>query len=156
MVDVDKIGAVGYSMGGSTYQYISWENPSSFKAGVLLASFLQTDSSDVSFVPSNSTYPPNLLVAVGELDELVNIPSELEKLKNITNTTVESLEEGVTYGSFADGSARRYCLGGSNHIFAAVDHALIDCTIDWFRSSLFQSVFQSQPIFFILRSPPSL
>jgi len=44
--------------------------------------------------------------------------------------------EGVTYGDFENGSARKYFIGKSDHVFAPIDQILIDCAVDWMVSAL--------------------
>lgn len=124
---IERIGIIGHSMGaGLALRTLDMTNVPIDSIILLGGSY----SSDLI----NSTYPNNIMVAVGRYDELFvdkNIEEDLGIKFDITN-----FEEGITYGNFIDGTARRLVLSDSNHLFEIADPTLISETVDWFADSL--------------------
>ncbi len=86
----------------------------------------------------NATSPPNFLLAVGKNDELVNPLAAQSAISNITTGIAdgEKLQFDTTAGDFGSYSARRIFLGPSNHVFEAIDHRIIEESVNWMLLSL--------------------
>jgi hypothetical protein len=78
------------------------------------------------------------MIAVGENDELVNPLLAQAALSNITEGIAEGdkIEFDTTIGEFSAYSARRIFLGPSNHVFEAIDHRIIEESVNWVLLSL--------------------
>lgn len=124
-VDSTQLGLIGHSMGGG----ISWtaieDSELTVRAIVLVGSGVSKSA--------NITYPNNMLVAVGDFDEL-SYPLNLTYLE--TSFGVSPVESGVTYGSFNDGTARRLVFARTNHLFVTIDSTIISETTEWMMNSL--------------------
>jgi hypothetical protein len=83
---------------------------------------------------ANTTYPHNVMVAVGDFDSLSSYPRNLTLLEGAFGVT--DIEPGVLYGSFSDGSARMIVIPRTNHLFETIDPVLVSETVDWMRNSL--------------------
>jgi hypothetical protein len=79
-------------------------------------------------------YTPNTLVAVGDFDALSSYPSEPTRLDAFFNVT--GVEPGVTYGDFAERTARKLFLAKTNHLFETIDPAIVSESIEWMKESL--------------------
>jgi dienelactone hydrolase len=132
-VDESEMGLIGHSMGGG----YSWRaiNQSSVVVDALILVGAGVYSS--ATVP----YRPNTLVAVGDFDSLSSYPGEPTNLDSYFNVT--GVEPGVTYGNFAEGTARKLFLAKTNHLFETIDLAIVSESIEWMKESLKNGVEDS-------------
>ncbi|MFW9979561.1 MAG: dienelactone hydrolase family protein [Candidatus Thorarchaeota archaeon] len=124
-VDTSAIGLVGHSMGGGTAWQAMSDTSIDVKAVVLVGSWIRSDW--------NATYPSNLLVTVGDFDSLFS-GRDVTMLDDIFNTT--SVADGVLYGDFDSGTARKYVLAKTNHLFETIDPEIVSETVEWMKDSL--------------------
>ncbi len=124
-VDANQLALIGHSMGGG----IAWSALSSSEhtvnAIILVGSGVRNTA--------NSTYPHNILVAVGEFDELIY---PLNKTALEPSFGVTDIETGVTYGDFSSGTARRLVVSRTNHLFCTIDPFFVSETVEWVKDSL--------------------
>jgi pimeloyl-ACP methyl ester carboxylesterase len=74
-------------------------------------------------------YPGNLLIALGEYDEMISTQEALEAIRTATGN--ESAEAGITYGSFENGTAYKLALAPTDHVFAAIDGEIVRAATTW-------------------------
>jgi len=74
-------------------------------------------------------FPGNLLIAIGELDEMITAEDALNAIRAATGNA--SAEAGVTYGSFVNHTAYRLTLAPTDHVFEALDGKIISDAISW-------------------------
>lgn len=74
-------------------------------------------------------FPGNLIIAVGEYDEMISNEAALEAIRTATGNS--SAEAGVTYGSFINQTAYRLAFAPTDHVFEAVDSTIVSETITW-------------------------
>ncbi len=127
---VSSIGFIGHSMGTSIA--IAAINASSIQVNAFVLVGGGGRSIDMW---SNTTYPSNMLVAVGLYDELFNIPQLQATLAGPFNTSGLVIP-GTLYGSFSLGTARKLILTPTNHLFETIDPQIISETIEWLMFSL--------------------
>ncbi|NWF97037.1 MAG: alpha/beta fold hydrolase [Candidatus Thorarchaeota archaeon] len=125
-VDASQIGIVGHSMGGGIALRAINESSTVVNALVLVGSGVGRYS--------NTTYPRNLMVAVGDFDSLSAYPSNTTLLSSVFG--VPQPQPGVLYGDFGTGSARKLVLSDTNHLFETIDPVIISATIEWMKDSL--------------------
>jgi len=131
-VDSTKIGLIGHSMGGGIAWSAIEESSTNVDALVLVGSGLNR-----SVMP----YIPNTLIATGEFDALSSLGSDLSPLENFFG--VSDVEEGITYGNFSDGSARRVVLPRTNHLFETIDSVIVAESVEWMKEGLKDGVEDS-------------
>jgi hypothetical protein len=124
-VDSRSIGVIGHSMGGGTLQGALDSTTANVRAVVLVGSWV----SDTW----NATYPSNLLITVGDFDSLFS-GRDATDLVDIFNTS--TVEEYTTYGDFDSGTARKFVLARTNHLFETIDPEIISETVEWMKESL--------------------
>ncbi|MDF1537316.1 MAG: alpha/beta fold hydrolase [Candidatus Thorarchaeota archaeon] len=125
-VDSSSIGLIGHSMGGgSVWQAIN-ESTVTVGAAVLVGSGSSSDW--------NATYPNNVLITVGSFDSLSSYPRNTTRLEPLFGVT--GIEEYVTYGDFADGSARRFAVASTNHLFETINPEIVTESVEWMKNSL--------------------
>jgi dienelactone hydrolase len=124
-VDSGSIGVIGHSMGGGTLRGALDSSAANVRAVVLVGSWV----SDTW----NATYPSNLLVTVGDFDSLFS-GRDATGLEDAFNTT--NVEEYTTYGDFDSGTARKYVLARTNHLFETIDPEIVSETVEWMKDSL--------------------
>ncbi len=74
-------------------------------------------------------FPGNLLIAVGEYDEMISPEDALKALRTATGN--ESAVAGVTYGSLANQTAYRLAFGPTDHVFEAIDGTIVKESVSW-------------------------
>jgi pimeloyl-ACP methyl ester carboxylesterase len=74
-------------------------------------------------------FPGNLLIAIGEYDEMITAEDALNAIRTATGNS--SAVAGVTYGSFANHTAYRLALAPTDHVFEALDGTVIQDAISW-------------------------
>lgn len=74
-------------------------------------------------------FPGNLIIAVGEYDEMISNEDALEAIRIATGNS--SAEAGVTYGSFTNQTAYRLAFAPTDHVFEAVDSTIVSDTVTW-------------------------
>ncbi|MEM2142095.1 MAG: alpha/beta fold hydrolase [Candidatus Thorarchaeota archaeon] len=124
-VDNTRIGVVGHSMGGGIAREAISESSVVVNAFVAIGSWVSW---------ANTTYPNNLLVAVGDFDSLSSYPSNPALLQDVFGTL--DITPGTIYGSFSDGTARMIVIPRTNHLFETIDPTIVSETVDWMRNSL--------------------
>lgn len=74
-------------------------------------------------------FPGNLLIAIGEFDEMITTEDALNAIRAATGNS--SAEADVTYGSFENHTAYRLTLAPTDHVFEALDTKVIAEAISW-------------------------
>jgi alpha/beta superfamily hydrolase len=74
-------------------------------------------------------FPGNLLIAIGEYDEMISTSDALNALRAATGNS--SAVAGVTYGSFDNQTAYRLALAPTDHVFEALDGTVVEESISW-------------------------
>ncbi|TFG27178.1 hypothetical protein EU528_13295 [Candidatus Thorarchaeota archaeon] len=74
-------------------------------------------------------FPGNLLIAVGEYDEMITVDDALNAIRTATGN--ESAEADVTYGSLVNQTAYRLALAPTDHVFEAVDGTIVEESCEW-------------------------
>ncbi|MHA2053658.1 MAG: alpha/beta hydrolase, partial [Candidatus Hodarchaeales archaeon] len=133
--NLSRLGIVGHSMGAGAAHTtaLKFQN---ITATVLIGSVgLVTNGTILN--DFNSTFPENLLVAIGEYDEFYSDISRLNTLlMPIFGSTSPVIPNHAFYGSFTSRDARRLVVSKTNHILEPVDPHIISETIDWLQNSL--------------------
>jgi dienelactone hydrolase len=125
-VNSSSVGLMGHSMGGGIAWNAIGASEVRVDAFVLIGSWVSNEA--------NSTYPHNMLVAVGEFDSLSSYPRNLSLLENAFGT--DDVQSDVTYGDFSNGSARRVVISRTNHLFETIDPLIVAETVSWILQSL--------------------
>lgn len=107
-----------------------------FEVGVLLSNFSVAPRgyASVGWAYESATPPGNLLLALGQYDELISVEDALETLRRGTGN--DSAEAGITYGSFENQTAYRVSLAPTEHVFEAVDTTIVAATTEWLVESV--------------------
>jgi hypothetical protein len=79
-------------------------------------------------------YPGNLLISVGEFDEMISNEDAINVLRRATGN--ESAEPNITYGSFENQTAVRLAFAPTEHVFEAIDSTVVTEAIEWFVQAL--------------------
>ncbi|TFH01319.1 MAG: hypothetical protein E4H14_18705 [Candidatus Thorarchaeota archaeon] len=74
-------------------------------------------------------FPGNLLIAVGEYDEMITVDDALNAIRIATGN--ESAVSDVTYGSLVNHTAYRLALAPTDHVFEAVDGTIVEESCKW-------------------------
>ncbi|MHA1730259.1 MAG: alpha/beta hydrolase family protein [Promethearchaeota archaeon] len=124
-VNDSSIGLIGHSMGGG----ISWNaiNESDIEVSALVLVGAGVWST------ANTTFPHNMLIAVGKFDELSSYPGNLSLLKSSFG---EVPAVNQVYGDFRSGTARKIIFGDSNHLTETMNPTIIAETVEWMKDSL--------------------
>jgi dienelactone hydrolase len=134
-VDAERVGMIGHSLGAEMCFTVARAD-SSVRATVLIGYAYTTEAT--------SSMPQNMLMVFGRYDEFrdrMTGTSDVVAEWMSTDQTraaidAESPELGVTYGDFAEGTARRVLLPGVIHIGETHDAGVIAEVLEWIRLSL--------------------
>jgi pimeloyl-ACP methyl ester carboxylesterase len=139
-VDRENIGLEGHSMGGWAVVTAAATHPDSYESMVLLGSSTGSNRAP----PGSPTFPRNLGLVFSEYDEFaplmwnVEAASDVERSEKLqgvfgTNATVE---EGRTYGSLEEGTARRLYTPATTHPGDHFSTAAVGDSIEWLQLTL--------------------
>jgi len=130
-VNSSNIGLVGHSMGVGAIRAIS-----TIESGVRAHIFLGgvSNKSSIIYGEINETLPSNLLVVIGEYDELFDLQEVNDILQPIFGTN-ETIEVGALYGSFTNGTARKLITPKTTHLFEPISGDYINESVSWMASS---------------------
>ncbi|MHB8895739.1 MAG: alpha/beta hydrolase [Candidatus Geothermincolia bacterium] len=86
----------------------------------------------------SDTKPPNYMLAIGSADELASVAREEELMEKATAAARRSgpepkLKEGVTYGDFSAGTARKLVVTNDDHVAELASGAILRPAIDWIK-----------------------
>jgi len=135
MVDPDRIGIMGHSLGGEMAYTIAVSDPS-IKA-VAFSGFGYRDDAD-------TRTPRNMLMIFGKYDEYrkrMTATADFERdfmtsPRTLAVFPVSHPEFDRTYGSFADGTARRVHMTRTTHVMESHSEDAVAEALLWMRDSL--------------------
>ncbi len=121
--NIDEIGLVGHSMGGSTSLRTAEKNPDKIDATVSIGMVgTEYDFDKIS----------NLLMAFGRFEQIFTEKHAIKFLKEYTGRS--DVEIGKRYGSFHDGDACKVVISPlSEHLGEVRDYTIIYETVKWFE-----------------------
>jgi pimeloyl-ACP methyl ester carboxylesterase len=79
-------------------------------------------------------YPGNLLISIGQYDEMISNEDAIDVLRRATGN--ESAEPNITYGDFENQTAVRLSFAPTEHVFEAIDSTVVAGAIKWFVQAL--------------------
>lgn len=134
-VDSDRIGLLGHSLGGQMMFDVAMQSPA--VRGLVLTGTAYTEDATVLI-------PTNMLMIFGAWDEFrprMTGTTDFEKEWMRTPVTrqvmpVDNPEFGVTYGSFADGTARRVYAPRTIHVLEMHHEGAVREALVWMRQAL--------------------
>ena len=139
-VDDDNVGLEGHSMGGWASVAAAQSDRDGYESIALVGS--STGNSGVA--EGNATFPRNTAVVFSEYDEfsmlMWGVPhasnvERSEKLQTLFGTD-EPVEEGRTYGSLEDGTARRLYTPATTHPGDHLSTTAVGDAVEWMQVTL--------------------
>ena len=135
MVDKNKIGLMGHSLGAEMVYSIALQDPSVH--AVVISGFAYRDD-------ATTTNPRNMLMIFGKYDEFrqrMTATRDFEKEWMKTTRTrkvfpTANPEFGKTYGNFKYGSARRVVMLPITHLQTSHNTAAVAAALDWMKAAL--------------------
>jgi pimeloyl-ACP methyl ester carboxylesterase len=99
----------------------------------------------------NTTNPPNYMLAVGRADELESVDTADLIMQGGTagERGGDKLKDGVTYGDFASGTARKLVLTDDDHLTEMLGGVITRQAIDWIRQDAGLPVNPDAPVPFL-------
>lgn len=134
-VDADRTGMMGHSLGAEMAYTVALNNPT--VNALVISGFAYT-------LEASATHPKNMLMIIGKWDEYrerMTGTQDIEKEWMSTPQTqkvipVENPQLGVTYGDFAQGTARRVFVPKTIHIQESHNRDAITEALLWMKSAL--------------------
>jgi len=134
-VNADAVGMMGHSLGAEMAYTVALNDPT--VEGLVISGFAYT-------LDATATSPRNMLMIIGRWDEYrerMTGVSDIEKEWMSTPQTrrvipVENPQLGVTYGDFAQGTARRVFVPRTIHIQESHSREGIAEAVEWMRDAL--------------------
>ena len=134
-VNASAIGLVGHSLGAGAARATAVAH-SGIRATVLIGGGFGSMVADPVYGTFDSTFPENLLVAIGKYDVLFN----LDEFKKVTLPYVfgapSEVVEDTLYGDFPSHNARKLVTPPTTHLFEPVDPVIGSETVKWLISAL--------------------
>lgn len=135
-INSSLIGVVGHSMGAGAAKATALDH-GNITATVLIGA-VGISSNATIFKEFNSTFPNNLLIAIGEYDEFYADVGEFKTLlMPLFGTPIPIIPNYAFYGSFSleRQDARRLIISKTNHILETADPYIISEVIEWMQNS---------------------
>ncbi|MEM3647097.1 MAG: alpha/beta fold hydrolase [Thermofilum sp.] len=134
-VDASSLGLVGHSLGAGAARATAAAHRE-VKATVLIAGGLGgMASNQLAYGVMNTTFPRNLLVAIGRQDVLFNLNQVAgEWLPPVFG--VPEVSPGRLYGDFNFGTARKLVAPATTHLLEPLDPTIVSETVVWMSSAL--------------------
>jgi len=134
-VDSSTIGLIGHSLGAGAVRATSLIC-GNVRACVFIAGGLGDIANDTNkYGVLNSTFPANLLIAVGSYDVLFDLDKTRQELIPVFGCPL-SIQENRVYGSFLDNNARSLFVSETIHLFEPVDCEIVSKIVYWMGNSL--------------------
>ena len=134
-VDSSKVGLVGHSLGAGAVRAAGLVCDN-IEASIFIAGGLGEVVNDISkYGVLNSTFPANLLVAVGSYDVLFDLDETKKELRPVFGCS-SSIEENRVYGSFLEKNARSLFVTDTIHLFEPADGRIVSEIVYWMNNSL--------------------
>jgi len=133
-VNGSLIGLVGHSLGAGAIRAtaVAHEN---IAASVYIAGGLGSMVAGSAYGVLNSTFPKNLLIAVGKYDVLF----EMDQLKRAIEPVFEGPQEIAPcflYGNFSTQTARKLITPPTTHLFEPMDPSIVSEIVLWMNNAL--------------------
>lgn len=134
-VDASSLGLVGHSLGAGAVRAAAAAHRE-VKATVLIAGGLGgMASSPLEYGVLNTTFPRNLLVAIGRQDVLFNLNQVAgEWLPPVFG--VQEIYIGRLYGDFNSATARKLVAPATTHLLEPLDPTIVSEIVVWMSSAL--------------------
>ncbi len=134
-VDASSLGLVGHSLGAGAARAAAAAHRG-VKATVLIAGGLGGAASNpLAYGVLNTTFPKNLMVAIGRQDVLFNLNQVTgEWLPTVFG--VPEVSPGRLYGDFTSGTARKLVAPATTHLLEPLDPTIVSETVVWMNSAL--------------------
>lgn len=134
-VNASSIGLIGHSLGGGAIRAAAATH-GNISGLVFIAGGLGAMVTDPAYGELNSTFPRNLLIAVGKYDTLFDLTQlQTETLLPVFGTS-ESVSSDRMYGDFIKQNARKLITPETTHFFEPFDPAVVSETVLWMRQAL--------------------
>lgn len=144
-VDASSLGVVGHSLGAGAARATANAHRR-VEATVLIGGGLGGVASDSAYGVLNSTFPKNLMVAIGRQDVLFDISKvtkgELPQVFGVSQEVVPS----VLYGDFSSGNARMLITPATTHLLEPLDPLIVSETVRWMINALKQDKAETEYI----------
>ncbi|MEM2941114.1 MAG: alpha/beta fold hydrolase [Thermoproteota archaeon] len=135
-VNASSLGLVGHSLGAGAVRAAAATH-GHIKAVVLIAGGLGGVASDpLAYGVLNSTFPENLLVAIGRQDVLFDLSQVTGELLPPVFGVSQEVVPGRIYGDFASGTARKLIAPATTHLLEPLDPTIVSETVLWMVSAL--------------------
>ncbi|MGD9405461.1 MAG: alpha/beta hydrolase, partial [Anaerolineae bacterium] len=134
-VDAERVGMMGHSLGAEMAYAVALEDPT-VQALVISGFAYREDATPAS--------PRNMLMMIGKYDEyrermtgVGDIEAEwMDSPQTMAAFPVADPQLGVTYGDFAEGTARRVFVPRAIHIQESHSKATVAEALEWMRNAL--------------------
>jgi len=134
-VNASLVGLVGHSLGAGAIRAAALAH-GDIRASVFIGGGVGNMATGADYGSLNSTFPKNLLIAIGKYDTLFDLDQlKKEELPPIFETSQE-VAIGRTYGSLLAQNARKLVTPSTTHLFEPVDSAVGVEVVDWMSKAL--------------------
>ncbi len=134
-VNASLIGLIGHSLGAGAIRATAVSH-GNILASVFIGGGLDNITRDPAYGLLNSTFPKNLLVAVGKYDVLYNLAQlKTQLLLPVFDTSHEVVPNDL-YGNFSYQTARKLITPATAHIFEPLDPMIVSEIVSWMTNSL--------------------
>jgi len=129
-VDASSIGLVGHSLGAGAILATAVAH-GNITASVFIGGGVGGADTDPAYGKVNTTFPKNLLIAIGKYDVLFDIDQlRTGSLPRIFGTSQEIIV-GSLYGDFSSQTARKLVTPATTHLFEPLDPAIVSEIVSW-------------------------
>jgi len=134
-VDTQRVGLAGHSLGAGAARATAVAH-GKISATVLIGGGFGSMVAGSAYGAINSTFPENLLVAIGKYDVLFNLDELRREVLPAVFGINEEVVSSTIYGSISSGSARKLITPATTHLFEPIDPVVTSEAVQWFVNAL--------------------
>jgi len=134
-VNTSRVGLSGHSLGAGAARATAVTH-GKIRATVLIGGGFGSMVAGSAYGTLNSTFPQNLLVAIGKYDVLFNLDELRREILPSVFGTNEGVVSDTVYGSISDGFARKLITPATTHLFEPIDPVVTSEAVQWFVNAL--------------------
>ena len=143
------VGLVGHSLGAGTIRAVAVAH-GNILGSVYIGGGFGDMVTDPAYGVLNSTFPKNLLIAIGQHDILFDIDQLKEDLLPVFGNPYE-IKPNRLYGDFSNQTARKLITPPTIHLFEPVDSSIVSEIVAWMRNALQDSNQLSSDLIYLNR-----
>ena len=148
LFDFSRMAIIGHSLGASVSMYEATRHPDRYQSVVIIGNAgTFSEGLDSPFDLANKTNPKNVLVVIGQQDQLIDIEIARKALGRLVSDSKMNVDE--RYGDFESGTARKLVTPIADHLLEPYEPSAVHEILSWILTSFNMKFHQKFPLYFL-------